>query len=93
MKLRYSRFAHDDLVDLFEFIAKDNVRHALKVSRAIRTAIDQLLKFPSYGRPGDVEGTRQFVVTGIPYIVIYEVEDRTISILRIYHTAQNRPGS
>jgi hypothetical protein len=25
--------------------------------------------------------------------VIYEIEDEMISILRIYHTAQDRPGS
>ncbi len=70
MKLRYSRLAHDDLVSLFEFIAKDNALAAQKVGRTIRTGIDRLIQFPSYGRDGDVEGTRQFVVAGTPYIVV-----------------------
>jgi plasmid stabilization system protein ParE len=43
--------------------------------------------------PADVEGTRQFVVEGLPYIVVYETEDEMITVLRIYHAAQDRPGS
>ena len=93
MRLRYTRHAHDDLVSLFEYIAKDDAPAARKVSRQIRAAIDRLRQFPSYGRIGDVAGTRQFVVAGVPYIVVYEIEDETITILRIYHTAQDRPGS
>lgn len=93
MKLRYTRLAHDDLVSLFAFIAKDDALAAQKVSRDIRAGIDRLIQFPSYGRAGGVEGTRQFVVAGAPYIVVYEIEDETITILRIYHAAQDRPGS
>ncbi len=92
MKLRYTRHAHHDLDALFAFIAKDDAIAAQKVSRTIRAGVDRLLQFPSYGRSGDVEGTRQFVVAGVPYIVVYEIEDETITILRIYHTAQDRPG-
>ena len=93
MKLRYTRLAHDDLATLFAFIEKDDASAAQKVSRAIRAGIDRLIHFPSYVRDRVVEGTRQFVVAGVPYIVVYEIEDETITILRIYHTAQDRPGS
>lgn len=93
MRLRYSGHARDDLESLFEYIAENDAVAAQKVSRIIRAGVDRLLQFPSYGRVGDIEGTRQFVVAGAPYIVIYEIEDEMISILRIYHTAQDRPGS
>ena len=93
MKLGYTRLAHDDLATLFEFIAKDDPLAAQKVSHAIHVGIDRLIKFPSYGRAGDVKGTRQFAVAGIPYIVVYEIEEETITILRVYHTARDRPGS
>lgn len=75
MKLRYSRLAHDDLVSLFAFIAKDDALAAQKVGHSIRTGIERLIQFPSYGRMGDVEGTRQFVIAGVPYVVVYEIED------------------
>ena len=93
MKLRYTRLAHDDLATLFAFIAKDDALAARKVSRAIRAGIGRLIQFPSYGRVGDVEGTRQFVVAGVPFIIVYEIEEEMITILRIYHAAQDRPGS
>ncbi len=93
MKLRYTRLAHEDLATLFAFIAKDDALAAQKVGRAIRAGIARLIQFPSYGRTGDVEGTRQFVVADTPYIVVYEIEDETITILRVYHAAQDRPGS
>ena len=93
MRLRYSGHARDDLESLFEYIAENDAAAAQKVSRIIRAGVDRLLQFPAYGRGGDVEGTRQFVVAGVPYIVIYEIEDEMITILRIYHTAQDRPGS
>jgi len=93
MKLRYTRLAYNDLASLFEFIAKEDTQAAGRVARTIRTGIERLIQFPAYGRPGDVRGTRQFVVAGVPYIVVYEIEDKMITILRVYHAAQNRPGS
>ena len=90
MKLRYTRLAHDDLATLFAFIAKDDALAARKVSRA---GLGRLIQFPSYGRVGDVDGTRQFVVAGVPFIIVYEIEEEMITILRIYHAAQDRPGS
>ncbi len=93
MKLRYTRHALNDLVGQLEFIAKDDVVAAQNVSRSIRAGIDRLVLFPSYGRVGDVKGTRQFVVSGMPYVVVYEVDAEMVTILRIYHAAQDRAGS
>lgn len=93
MKLRYTRLALDDLNTLFAFIEIEDALAAQKVAQSIRTAIERLIQFPSYGRVGDVDGTRQFVIAGLPYIVIYEIEGELVTILRIYHTAQDRPGT
>ena len=92
MKLRYTKPALKDLASLLGYIAEDDAVAAQNVARSIRAAIDRLIQFPAYGREGDVAGTRQFVVAGVPYIVIYEVEKEMITVLRVYHTAQDRPG-
>jgi len=76
MKIRYTRLAQGDLVSHFSHIAEEDERAAARVAHAIRFSIDRLIHFPGYGRPGDVEGTRQFVVTGLPYVVIYEIDVR-----------------
>jgi toxin ParE1/3/4 len=43
------------------------------------------------GRAGRVRGTRELVVPGLPYIVIYRVRKDTIQIARILHGAQLWP--
>jgi len=91
MKIQYARLAHDDLLSLLEFIAKEDPIAAQKIAQSLHSSIDRLASFPFYGRIGDVSKTRQFVVSGLPYIVIYQVCDETIRILRIYHSSQNRP--
>ena len=50
--------------------------------------------FPEKGRNGAVGGTREWVVKGLPYIIVYETtpEDGELAILGIYHGAQLRPG-
>lgn len=60
----------------------------------IRTAADRLAEQPLTGRKGVVPGTREWVVIGLPYIIVYEVHhDREeLLVLGIYHGAQLRPG-
>ena len=59
--------------------------------RRIRAAVIPFRAFPSAGRPGDVEHTREIVVPGLPYIVVYrELPDR-MEVLRVRHGAQLYP--
>ena len=37
------------------------------------------------------QGTRELVVPGLPYIVVYRVGSDAVEILRVYHTAMNWP--
>ncbi len=43
------------------------------------------------GRPGRIAGTREFVVSGLPYIIVYQVSEQWIDILTVFHTAQSGP--
>ncbi len=48
------------------------------------------------GRPGRVSGTSEKRVVGLPYVIAYTVGDRgdgeVIYILRVIHTARDRPN-
>ncbi|WP_294081057.1 type II toxin-antitoxin system RelE/ParE family toxin [Sphingomonas sp.] len=46
---------------------------------------------PFIGRPGEIRGTRELVVTGTPYIVAYRVSDTTIEVLFVQHGARQWP--
>lgn len=90
MRLRYTPAALDDLEAIHTFISRDNPDSAGKVIAHIRTGIHVLARYPEIGRPGAVEGTREFVVSGLPYIVVYQVQHREIHILDIFHGARDR---
>ena len=44
---------------------------------------------PNRGRPGHRSGTRELLLSPLPYIVVYRVKDETVEILHIYHGAQD----
>ena len=46
--------------------------------------------FPRSGRLGQVQGTREVVVPGLPYIVVYTHDDIGVDIVAIFHGAQKR---
>jgi len=57
----------------------------------IISAVERLDTLPGLGRVGRVEGTRELVVDGTPYIVPYRQKGERIEILRIYHSARQWP--
>jgi plasmid stabilization system protein ParE len=67
VKLEWSAFALSDRDDIFDYIEADSPRSAIRVDEAIANAAERLLDFPESGRPGRVTGTRELVVTGLPY--------------------------
>jgi addiction module RelE/StbE family toxin len=73
-------------------IAADNPEAARKVVNRIRQAVQRLGDFPESGRTGQVPGTREPVVPGLPYLVVYRVRQGSVEILRVFHTAQERVG-
>jgi plasmid stabilization system protein ParE len=46
---------------------------------------------PRLGRLGREEGTRELVLSRLPYIVAYRIKEQAVEILHIFHGAQNRP--
>jgi toxin ParE1/3/4 len=64
---------------------------AYSTIREIYETILTLRSTPFRGRPGREEGTRELVLSHLPYIVVYRVKDSNVEILHIYHGAQHRP--
>lgn len=91
MRLRWLSLAIADLVALRAFIAKDNPAAATEVARRIRHAVELLHGQVGMGRPGRVEGTKELVISGTPYIVPYRVKNGEIQVLRVLHGARRWP--
>jgi toxin ParE1/3/4 len=52
-----------------------------------------LAEHPGIGRPGRVEGTRELVISGLPYLVAYTQRGDTVAVLRVMHGAMKWPKS
>ena len=59
--------------------------------RSIYEAPEARRSFPHRGRPGTQAGTRELILSPVPWIVIYTVRDDAIDIVRILHGAQRGP--
>ena len=91
MRIRWTSLAFEDLRHISVRIERDrNLASANRVCRAIYETVQILRRFPESGKTGIEEGTREFVVPGLPYIVSYRLagSDR-VEILRIWHGAQD----
>lgn len=92
MKTRFSRRAEADLDEIRDYIARDDERAADRVVSRIRQTVEMFNEFPMLGHEGDVEGTREFKVTGLPYLVVYEIISSTeITVLTVIHNRRNYP--
>lgn len=80
-----------DRVAIYDYVDGDSPSAAADLDDRLMQRIEGLLDFPMSGRAGRVEDTRELVVTGTPYVVVYSVRDDTIRILRILHGAQRWP--
>jgi toxin ParE1/3/4 len=82
-----------DLRAIGEYIARDNAEAAYRVMRRIKAAADTLADSPEMGRPGRVEGTRELVISDLPYILPYQITDDAIRILAVMHTSRKWPDA
>jgi toxin ParE1/3/4 len=91
MQLRWSEEAADDLERITNYLFEEAAQHAPKLVHAIYNAPSALLTFPNRGRPGKKEGTRELVLSPLPYLVVYRIAGDAIHIVRILHGAQKWP--
>ena len=67
-----------------------NARHTLS---EIKNQLHTLAKQPDIGRVGGCEGTREIVMSGMPYIAIYEQTDTSVVVVRVLRGADgNQPA-
>ena len=82
--------ARDDMRGITRYILEreGDGEHAASVYLRIRASVNRLASFPSSGRAGRVQGTREVLVEGLPYIVIYRIQEGIVEVLRVFHTSR-----
>lgn len=91
MKVVWTRLALSDLNSAYDYIAVENPSAAARVVEKIEKALTALSRHPEIGRPGRVEGSRELVVSGTPFIAPYRVKAKRIEILAFIHGSRRWP--
>jgi toxin ParE1/3/4 len=91
MHLRWSEAAATDLERLSDYLFVHAPDRASRLVMSIYEAPEQLLSFPHRGRPGESAGTRELVLSPLPWVVVYDVRDDVIHVVRLLHGAQRWP--
>jgi len=96
VRLKWTDLAATDLDHIEDYIAGES-SPAIAVDvvlRVIGTTELILPDHPDGGRLGRVKGTRELVIDGIPFVVVYRQMSASneLQILRVLHDAQQWPG-
>lgn len=92
MRIRWLKRTDLDVEEAFDWLAEHNLTAAWEMLARIRKRGDEdLAEHPELGRLGRVRGTRELVMTGTPYLLIYRIKGEALHILRVLHGRQQWP--
>jgi toxin ParE1/3/4 len=91
MKVIWTARARFELHEIADYASPISASAALALVRRLRQAGKQLGEHPHKGRPGRVDGSRELVVNGTPYILPYRVRDGRVEILAVLHASRQWP--
>jgi toxin ParE1/3/4 len=92
MRIRWARAAAADMDNIGEYLNENNPSLMESTLLRLYEAAQSLKRFPNRGRNGRVAGTRELVISPLPYVMVYEVGGEVLHIVRVLHGAQNWPG-
>jgi toxin ParE1/3/4 len=90
MRIVWRARARADILAIVAYIARDSQKAAFETHDQIVRMVGLLSLWPELGRKGRKADLRELVIAHTPYIVIYRRTKRQVTILRVFHAAQNR---
>jgi plasmid stabilization system protein ParE len=87
-KVKITPTAFNDLQKAIEYYNQEQKGLGKKFHTAVKLMFAQLLKVPASGS-FMYDTVRYRVMKTYPYIILYELDDNTIKIYRIFNTSQN----
>lgn len=89
LEIVWSPLARARLREIHAYVALDKPDAADHLATRIVAVVDALRNHPYLGRAGIRTGIRELVIGGTPYIVLYQVRGKRITIGTIWHAAQS----
>jgi len=92
LRIQWTKAASNDLDSIEEYSWKDNPQTAIKQVLMVIDAVEQkIARTPQIGKRGRIPNTREFYITGTPYIAAYRITGDVIEVLRVIHGARRWP--
>ena len=88
VEIVWSPLARARLQEIRAYIALDKPDAAERVATRIVAIVEALRNHPHLGRAAAEPGNRELVIGGTPYIVLYRLQRRRITITTTWHAAQ-----
>jgi toxin ParE1/3/4 len=91
MHIKWSPLSQKDLHEIIAFTKQEmgEIR-AETIVITILKIVEKIANFPTLGKEGIKQGTREFLIPKTPFIIIYHIEETSVTILRIFHTKRFR---
>ena len=91
MTIVWSATAERDLEDIAAYYTEHaGPDVAARVVRRLTASIVPYTRFPAWARPGEAPDTREIVVRGWPYIIVYTVRDEVFEVVSVLPTSRSR---
>ena len=81
MLVRWTQPAADDLLHICDYTAERfGAAQARRVADAIYESAASLHEMPNRGRPGRKPNTREMIISGLPFVIIYRVGQEAVEV-------------
>ncbi len=90
VEIVWSPLARARLNEIRACVALDNPGAAERLATRIVAVVEILRDHPHLGRLGVEPGIRELVIGGTPYIVLYRVRGKRVTLSTIWHGAQRK---
>lgn len=89
MNINFSKASVEDLQSIKKYIYADNKLAAKEVVEYIVKTIETvILNNTAIGKAGRILSTRELCLTKYPYIIVYQVKEQQLFIVRILHSSR-----
>ena len=90
VEIVWSPLALARLQEIRAYVALDKPDAAERLATRIVAVVEALRNHPRLGRAGTESGTRELIIGGTPYVVLYRLRGQRVIISTIWHGAQRK---
>jgi len=90
-RVRWTEPALSDIERIYAWIEPHGEQSAIRIVTRLRDRAESLASLPQQGRAGRIKGTRELVVAGTDYLILYQLAEDAVEVLRVVHTRQKWP--